>query len=242
MRIVRLAACPLLAIALLALALAGCRGNPLVRANVSIDWVDFVKWDGRSYEAMYNRALTDPSDIGPGVGEVKFKLEGNVHTPGYRSKNGDAAYLEPGTVLYELKSRPDRSILAVRDDKAIGGYALYADPEKQTGYPWHFKDIPKGKVTLVEIYRYGPDDEPAMTNLLEGEKAAAFVNLLERSAASESYSPAPGGPDPEMFTVVLSAGGTVGFQYHLFHDDKSYYWSPWDTVPLPGEIGSYLNS
>ncbi len=242
MRIVRLAACPLLAIALLTLASTGCRDNPLVRANVSIDWVDFVKWDDRSYEAMYNRALTDPSDIGPSVGEVKFKLEGNVRTTGYRSKNGDAAYLEPGTVLYELKSRPDRSILAVRDDKAIGGYALYADPEKLSGYPWHFKDIPKDKVTLVEIYRYGPDDEPAMTNLLEGEKAAAFVNLLERSAASESYSPAPGGPNPEMFTAVLSAGGTVGFQYHLFHDDNRYYWSPRDTVPLPGEIGSYLNS
>ena len=41
--------------------------------------------------------------LGPKFAQVKFELEGNVHDPNYHSKDGHAAFLNPGTDVYTVK-------------------------------------------------------------------------------------------------------------------------------------------
>jgi hypothetical protein len=44
-------------------------------------------------------ATLEESDLGPVVAQVKFEVDGNVCDPNYRPKDGDAAFLDPGTQI-----------------------------------------------------------------------------------------------------------------------------------------------
>ena len=56
-----------LGVLLLILFLTGCQAPQTV-----IDWVDFVKWDGKQYESIYQGVIADEEKIGEEIGEVKF--------------------------------------------------------------------------------------------------------------------------------------------------------------------------
>jgi len=43
---------------------------------------------------------------------VKFKVDGNVCDPNYRPKDGDAAFLDPGTPIYQVSGRSPAQVLA----------------------------------------------------------------------------------------------------------------------------------
>ena len=58
--------------------LAGC-SSPL-HHNIVIDWVDFVKWDGKEYDGISGRVIANESFLGEKIGGVKFKVADNVET------------------------------------------------------------------------------------------------------------------------------------------------------------------
>lgn len=70
--------------------------------NIAIDWVNFIKLDGITYLAEGYRGGREPvdEDLGPQYAKVTFGVAGNVCESGYKSKRGDAAYLEPGTPVH----------------------------------------------------------------------------------------------------------------------------------------------
>jgi hypothetical protein len=73
--------------------------------RISIDWVDFMRFGGITYVAVSpkpGRPIAK-SDLGPVFATVTYKLNGNVHNPGYQSKDGDAAFLDAGTKVYTVK-------------------------------------------------------------------------------------------------------------------------------------------
>lgn len=89
-------------VAMALVALAGCQfpgsGQGHGCSNVQIDWVDFVQIGSTHYVAGPGSPTTlQDADLGSVVTHVKFKVDGNVCDPNYRPKDGDAAFLEPGT-------------------------------------------------------------------------------------------------------------------------------------------------
>ena len=68
-----------------------------------IEWVDFIHTNGEMYQRAYQLEIADQSLVGDIMGEITFKIADHVHDPEYQSKNGDAAYLEPGTEFYSIE-------------------------------------------------------------------------------------------------------------------------------------------
>jgi hypothetical protein len=91
------------AVALGALVLmAACRlpGTP-ASCNAQIDWVNFIQVGSTQYVAgPQPSTVLQAGDLGPVYAKVKFKVSGNVCDPGYQLRDGDAAFLDPGTPIY----------------------------------------------------------------------------------------------------------------------------------------------
>ena len=105
--------------------LAGCQmpGSPQGCGNVQIDWVDFIQIGSTQYVAgsgSFGTLLE--RDLGPEAARVKFKVAGNVCDPSYHPKDGDAAFLDPGTAIYEVNGHPKTEVLAARHDGQIVAY------------------------------------------------------------------------------------------------------------------------
>jgi hypothetical protein len=64
-------------------------------------------------------ATLEESDLGQVVAQVKYRVDGNVCDPNYRPKDGDAAFLDPGTLIYEVKGHPTSEMLAARRNGQI---------------------------------------------------------------------------------------------------------------------------
>lgn len=78
-----------------------------------IDWVDFIQVGSTQYVAGPGlTTILQEADLGPVHAQVKFKVSGNVCDESYKLKDGDAAFLEPGTNVYEVKGSPPSERLA----------------------------------------------------------------------------------------------------------------------------------
>jgi hypothetical protein len=105
-------------VALAALLLAGaCRlpGAQPGCSTTAIDWVNFIQVGSTQYVwGTVSRAELQEGDLGPVHAKVKFKVNDNVCDPSYRLKDGDAAFLEPGTPIYQVRGQPPSEELAAR--------------------------------------------------------------------------------------------------------------------------------
>src|SRR5207244_6905618 len=83
--------------------------------SAQIDWVNFIQVGSTQYVAgPQSPTVLQESDLGPVYAHVKFKVSGNVCDPNYRLKDGDAAFLDPGTPIYQLSRQPPGEQLAAR--------------------------------------------------------------------------------------------------------------------------------
>ena len=106
-----------------------------------ITWVHFIKLSDITYLAKGSlagpatvkgeRTLT-MKDLGAEIYRVAFKLDGNVGA-GYRSQNGDAAYLDPGTPIYVVKDYAPRFRLATVSDGQVTLFEADTNPAARTG-------------------------------------------------------------------------------------------------------------
>jgi hypothetical protein len=102
-------------VALLAVAACQLPGSRSGCDNVAIDWVNFIEVGSTQYiSGTVPTADLQEADLGPVYAHVKFKLSGNVCDASYRPKDGDAAFLEPGTPVYQVKGQPPAEQLAAR--------------------------------------------------------------------------------------------------------------------------------
>ena len=118
---------PRVAAVLAALAfLAGCQvpGTQPV-CNSSIDWVNFIQVGSSQYVAgPSSPTVLQETDLGPVYSHTRFKVSGNVCDPNYRLKDGDAAFLEPGTPVYQVSGRAATEELAARFNGSILAYRV----------------------------------------------------------------------------------------------------------------------
>jgi hypothetical protein len=82
-----------------------------------IDYVDFVQFGGRQYEATGERVPTIPMPSGtpfpgPRIGTVECTLSEILPGADYRPRDGDASYLPVGTVLHSVVGMPISSAIA----------------------------------------------------------------------------------------------------------------------------------
>ena len=106
------------------LLMAGCQlPGTASSCNVQIDWVNFIQVGSAHYVAGPEVPATIlESDLGPVYAHVKFKVSGNVCDPDYRLKDGDAAFLDPGTPIYQVKGQLSSAQLAA---KFNGSFVVY---------------------------------------------------------------------------------------------------------------------
>jgi hypothetical protein len=83
--------------------------------NTQIDWVNFIQVGSTQYVAgPQSPTVLQESDLGPVYAHVKFKVSGNVCDPNYRLKDGDAAFLDAGTPIYQVNGQAIGRELAAR--------------------------------------------------------------------------------------------------------------------------------
>ena len=91
--------------------------------NAQIDWVNFIQVGSTQYVAgPQSPTVLQESDLGPVYAHVKFKVSGNVCDPSYRLKDGDAAFLDPGTPIYQVNGHASAVELAAWFSGQIVGY------------------------------------------------------------------------------------------------------------------------
>lgn len=115
------------AVGLLAVILiAACQlpGSAPNCSNAQIDWVNFIQIGSTQYVAGLTQApaVLQDTDLGPVYAQVKFKVSGNVCDPNYRLKDGDAAFLDAGTPIYQVNGQPPAQRLAARFNGQIVAY------------------------------------------------------------------------------------------------------------------------
>jgi len=88
--------------------------------NAMIDWVNFVQVGSTHYVAgPQSPTVLKETDLGPVYAKVKFKVSGNVCDPNYRLKDGDAAFLDPGSPIYQVNGHSPSEQLAARYNDEI---------------------------------------------------------------------------------------------------------------------------
>lgn len=139
---------------LIALLIAGCTpdsdGSASETGGGSIDWVNFIRFDGITYMSLPSRASSpiDAGDIDSPFAEVQFKVAGEVTDRSYQPRDGDAAFLEIGTVIYRLSDYEPSFRLAVRRNGDVRVYEAIRNPAATRGRD--LLDI-AGKVESIRI-------------------------------------------------------------------------------------------
>lgn len=222
--------------------LSGCssmRHNPF-GVQAEIDWVDFVKINGKSYTGLYDVVIQDPELVTDEVvGTVNFKVADNVTNPSYKTKDGDAAFLEVGTLLYKLHGYDNNEIIAVKDVQRIGGYKLYVQEDDVRSIRKHYNDLDRASVKVIELYHYGELDP---FHVLKDQEVKTFIQYLDDGEDSPNYMPKTQDADPAYYEMVFDVDGPFAYMYSIFDDGEQVYFHPWDTRLVSPEIRSYLNS
>ena len=92
--------------------------------SAQIDWVNFIQVGSTQYVAgPQSPTVLRESDLGPVVAHVKFKVSGNVCDPNYRLQDGDSAFLEPGTPIYQVRGQSTSVELAAQFDDQYLAYS-----------------------------------------------------------------------------------------------------------------------
>lgn len=207
--------------------LCGCSSSTRIKGGASIDWVDFVKLNGNSYTGSWESVIKNPALVtSERVGEVKFKVAKAVTNPNYQTKEGDAAFLEKGTILYRVEGFKTNEVIAAKDEHRIGGYRLYVNDTFSKNVRHSYEDIIKDKVEKVELF-HQENVKPYKT--LRAEDKKRFLHLLDSGKNTQNYVPQNKEGDPEYYTVVLYSDETFAYVFSLVDDGANVFFVPRDT-------------
>ncbi|MFE8697376.1 hypothetical protein ACFYKT_13620 [Cytobacillus sp. FJAT-53684] len=222
---------------LILLFLTGCRTMPFGGYGV-IDWVDFVKLDGKTYYGIHSGVLADQSFVGEMIGTVKFKVADNVTNPNYKIRNGDAAFHEKGTEIFKIEDHPH--LIALRSEHSINGYDVYYSIDEMD-YQWRFKDMSLVKVKKIEIYQaYTREGNKRIADISKVEEVKRFLHLLESSEIQTTFQPNTEKRDPTYYEMIFYTEDPIAYKFNMQFDGSTYYWHPWDTAILSNDIGQFL--
>jgi hypothetical protein len=176
-------------------------------SNVQIDWINFIKFNGITYSGYLlnqGRQLVE-SDLGPEFAKVAFKVSGNVNSPGYQIKNGDAAFLDAGTVVYTVKGYKPVFRLAVHDKNQQNSIVLFesdTNPNAKKGVD--LLDI-GGKVKYIGINSV-QDEKTELAAITNQKQVAALVTMVLTAPVDQSHQSQN---ERQYFIAFHLADGTI---------------------------------
>jgi hypothetical protein len=180
---------------------------------VMIDWVNFIKLNGTTYLATQSdggRAL-EQADLGQQIAQVQFKVADNVTDPSYRTKDGDAAFLNPGTPIYTVQGYAPQSRLAAQHDGQITLYEADSNPSAKHGSD--LLDL-RDKVTAIGINSV-EDGTTEVGRINDAQQIAALIELVLAAPVNQSQ-PLVAGDGQSYFIVFYFKDGTATKRmYHL---------------------------
>ena len=194
-----------LAIALL----VGFAGCGLLQPTANIDWVNFVRFGGITYLASFNAGRElQPADLGPQFAAVRSRLEGNVHDANYQTQDGDAAFLDVGTPVYQVQGFAPTFRLAAYQNGKLALFEADTNPHAKTGAD--LLDI-GGKVQSIAVTDDTMSGAPLAT-ITDAHQLATLVTLLLAAPVDQTRQSADSGP--HYFLIFHLADGTqVGRVY-----------------------------
>ena len=158
---------------------AGCASGG---GTAHIDWVNFVKFEGIMYNGDGAHGPLDKSDLGPVFDETRCEISDNVTDPEYDTRDGDAAYLSPGTPLYEVKGYDPSFRLAA---KWRGEWVLYeADTAPGAERGSDLLDI-EGKVRFITV-NSPKDAETVLGEIRDEAEVEELVEMVLDSPVDQS--------------------------------------------------------
>jgi hypothetical protein len=137
-----------------------------------VDYIDFLKINDITYEGVY-REGTDGADpdfqTGEKIGEITFKLA-ECAPPERIAQNGDAAYLDAGTSIHEVKGYPSELMVEAN------GQLYIADRNENAETAADLYPV-KGKVK--DLHLQSTQDGSRMNTFTEENKEAFLDELLK---------------------------------------------------------------
>lgn len=91
--------------------IAGLIGG--LRSGITEEWVDFLKWNDRSYINTYG--TLDKKYVNNMLGATSRLTPKSVDMTTYVPGNGEAAHLEIGTAFYSINGYDSEKFIAVKD-------------------------------------------------------------------------------------------------------------------------------
>lgn len=88
--------------------------TPTTSRGTIIDFAPLIRVGGVVYLEVRVPKDAPPPRLASPYSVTQFKLAGNVSDPSYHAKDGDAAFLEPGTVIYTVDGFDPSEMLGVR--------------------------------------------------------------------------------------------------------------------------------
>jgi hypothetical protein len=178
----------------------------------AVEWVNFVQFNGIQYLANYDassgfgRALQQ-SDLGPVFATVQFKLAGNVNTPGYHVKDGDAGDLDAGTPVYTVTGYTPTFRLAAFRQGQIVLYEADDNPRAKTGAD--LLDI-GGKVQSIGVNSW-LDSKKQLAVIKDAKEVGDLVEMVLAAPVDHSFS----SPGDAAYVIIfyLKDGTTVSRTY-----------------------------
>ncbi len=204
-------------------------------SEVVIDWVDFVNIDGEQYQGLHTVKIADSRFIGAEIGQVDFNVDENISNPSYKPKDGDAAFLEKGTKLYQVKDMPN--LLAVHDEHEINGYKIYQKEESKAN--WNYQHMNKDTIEKIEIYEGYTNPKPL--HIISGQKEIdRLIQLLDEGKTSNDFSPDISEGDPVMYQMVFYHDKPISYQFTLQFDGDVWFWTQEHLQIVADEIGDIV--
>jgi hypothetical protein len=197
----RLLICFLLAIVLMLSLMTSSCNLPIA----NIDWVDFIKFNDITY-LHQNSDVPLGHDMLTYYTEVRFKVADNVNNPNYKIKNGDAAYLEKGTILYSIKDYSSNFRLVTEQGEL---YEADTNPNAKLG-----ADLLAigGKVDYIGI-NSSLDGKTELASIRDSEQVTELVGMVLKGRVDQTQKQT--GIQQYFLEFHLKDGTTVNRSYWL---------------------------
>ncbi|MEK4630251.1 MAG: hypothetical protein ABS944_13900 [Solibacillus sp.] len=216
--------------ATLSLILTGC----LNETHTEIDWVDFVRFNDTTYYGSYSKEITSETDLGEVASIVEFKVAENVTNSSYKIKNGDAAFHEKGTKIYEVKGT--EGIFAVKSDHKINGYQIYSEKERN-----RFDEMDQTTVIKIELYQQLDDGMLLHMNTIDNkETIQTLLSILNAGQEDREFEPNWTEHNLDYYHLLFYHGGPIVDSYSLHYDGETYYWYPFEATILDEKISEFI--
>ncbi|MFJ7678502.1 hypothetical protein ACIQXU_05255 [Peribacillus sp. NPDC097284] len=206
---------------------------------IEIEWVDFVKINGKQYEGVHSAILADSTFIGEEIGEVKFKVADHVFDVNYKTKEGDAAFWEKGTEVFSVQGKPEFAAIQSKDE--INGYAIYHEVTENQTFRGKYEDIDEESINRIDIYKEDKDNHPVLTHSLSDKhEIQAMTLILNEGKTNASFNPNTSQGDPAGYQLAFYTEEPIAYTFPLFFDGEQWYWIPWDTVLLSDNVERFI--